>query len=118
MKHNCCKSCKAVLNSIAMFAATALALGVQAATDEDLEPCINGGVSSTGLYASQAEEDQAKRLGIMISSRIAEEIELEPCIDGGISATGLYVSQRAEDEARERNADAEKQVAQVDDSDC
>jgi len=25
----------------------------------DLEPCINGGVSSTGLYVSQALEDEA-----------------------------------------------------------
>ena len=30
-----------------------------AAEDHELEPCINGGVSATGLYPSQAIEDAA-----------------------------------------------------------
>jgi hypothetical protein len=117
MKRNCYKSHKTILSSIAILAATVLAQGVQAATEEGLEPCINGGVSATGLYASQAEENQAKQLGIVKNSRIAGKFDLEPCIDGGVSATGLYVSQEAEDLARKRN-EAEEQVAQVDDSDC
>ena len=117
MKSKCYKSHKTVLGSIAILAVTALTQGVQAATEYDLEPCINGGVSETGLYASQAEENQAKQLGIMKNSRIAGELDFEPCINGGISATGLYVSQKAEDLARKRN-EAEEQVAQVDDSDC
>jgi len=30
------------------------------AAELSLEPCINGGVSASGLYASQTEEDLAK----------------------------------------------------------
>jgi hypothetical protein len=117
MKRNCYKSHKTILSSIAMLAATTLAQGVQAATEEDLEPCINGGVSATGLYASQAEENQAKQFAIVKNSRIAGGLDLEPCINSGVSATGLYVSQRAEDQVKERQVDAEKIVAQADD-DC
>lgn len=117
MKHKGYKSHKTILSSIAILAATALSAGVQAATDEDLEPCINGGVSATGLYASQAEENQAKQFAIVKNSRIAGGLELEPCINGGVSATGLYVSQGAEDQVKERQDDAEKLVAQADD-DC
>ena len=117
MKRNCRKSHKTFLSSIAMLATIIWTQGVQAAMDEDLEPCINGGVSATGLYASQAEEDRAKRLGIMTNSWIAGQLDLEPCINGGVSATGLYLSQRAEDQATKGQGDAEKRVAQVDD-DC
>ncbi|MDZ7750642.1 MAG: hypothetical protein U5S82_03015 [Gammaproteobacteria bacterium] len=54
-----------------------------------LEPCINGGVSASGLFASQAEEDRyhAEQLAL----------ELEPCINGDVSATGLFLSQAEED---------------------
>jgi hypothetical protein len=58
MKRNCYNPRKTVLSSIVLFAAFALAQGVQAATEEDLEPCINGGVSATGLYVSQRVEDK------------------------------------------------------------
>ena len=51
-----------------------------------LEPSINGGVSATGLFASQAEED-----------RYFTSLELEPCINGGVSSTGLFASQAEED---------------------
>ncbi len=118
MKRNCYKSHKTILSSIAMLATIVWAQSALAVTEEDLEPCINGGVSATGLYASQAAEDLAKKLVIVKSSRLVEDPGLEPCIDGGVSASGLYVSQDAEDLARKRHIEAEKQVAHVDDSDC
>lgn len=34
-------------------------LAAESARDLSLEPCMNGGVSASGLYASQAEEDAA-----------------------------------------------------------
>jgi hypothetical protein len=40
-----------------LFAAFILTQGVQAATELDIEPCMNGGVSATGLYVSQSVED-------------------------------------------------------------
>ena len=46
-----------VLSSIVLITASAWAQGVQAATDEELEPCMNGEVSATGLYVSQSVED-------------------------------------------------------------
>ena len=59
----------------------------------DLEPCIDGGVSATGLYASQAQEDR-----LLAERRALEtELDLEPCMDGGVSATGNYASQAEED---------------------
>ncbi len=59
----------------------------------DLEPCINGDVSATGLFASQEEEDR------LLAERQAleTELDLEPCMDGGVSATGNYASQAEED---------------------
>ena len=117
MKRNCYKSHKTILSSIAMLATIVWTQGVLAVTEEDLEPCINGGVSATGLFASQAAEDQAKKFVIVRTSRLVEDLDLEPCIDGGVSATGLYISQDAEDLARKRRIEAEKQVAQADE-DC
>jgi hypothetical protein len=55
-----------------------------------LEPSINGGVSATGMFASQAEEDR------YFAERRA--LELEPCVNGGVSATGMFASQAEEDE--------------------
>jgi len=117
MKRNCYKSYKTVLSSITILAAFSWAQGVQATTEEDLEACINGAVSATGLYASQAEEDRAKRLAVMNNSWIAGQLDLEPCINGGVSATGLYVSQKIEDRVTKGQVDADERVAQVDD-DC
>jgi hypothetical protein len=55
-----------------------------------LEPSINGGVSASGLFASQAAEDRyhAERLAL----------ELEPCINGSVSASGRFASQAEENE--------------------
>ena len=54
-----------------------------------LEPSINGGVSASGLFASQDEEDA-------YLADLASE-ELEPCINGEVSESGLYASQAEED---------------------
>lgn len=58
-----------------------------------LEPSINGGVSASGLFATQAEEDAH------LAARVALEVELElePCINGGVSANGLFASQDEQD---------------------
>ncbi len=61
-----------------------------------LEPSINGGVSASGLFASQAEEDA-------YLAELAAEA-LEPCINGGVSANGLFASQTEEDALRSRVA--------------
>lgn len=62
------------------------------ALDEDsLEPCINGGVSATGEFVSQAEED------LHVAGRQAIDLNLEPCINGDVSASGEFASQAEED---------------------
>ncbi len=53
-----------------------------------LEPSINGGVSASGLFASQADEDRYR------ADRQA--LDLEPCINGGVSASGSFASQAEE----------------------
>lgn len=60
----------------------------QAVDPYALEPSINGGVSASGLFASQEEED----------TYFANEtaLELEPCINGDVSATGLFANQAEE----------------------
>jgi len=52
-----------------------------------LEPCINGEVSASGLYPTQADEDAAR----------AAEQRPEPSINGQVSASGLYPTQAIED---------------------
>ena len=78
------------------LSAAALALsragGSALAADLALEPAVNGSVSASGLYPTQAQEDAALRR----ESRYA----LEPCINGAVSASGTYVTQAAEDAAR------------------
>jgi hypothetical protein len=82
------------------FAPALLLTGVTAhgasSADYALEPCINGGVSASGLFASQAEEDRA------LAERLA--LELEPCINGEVSASGRFSSQAEEDMAGRRMA--------------
>ncbi len=58
-----------------MFALLMISVGsVYATVNLELEPCINGEVSASGNFPSQAQED---------------EFYLEPCINGGVSADGL-----------------------------
>ena len=59
----------------------------------DLEPCINGGVSATGNYPSQAAEDHALARSEVSKS---EDLQLEPCVNGGVSALGRYPNQAQE----------------------
>jgi hypothetical protein len=56
-----------------------------------LEPSINGGVSATGMFPSQEEEDR------YLANLREIELDLEPCINGGVSAGGLFSSQEEED---------------------
>jgi hypothetical protein len=80
------------------------------AADHRLEPAINGQVSASGNFASQAGEDwyQAQQ-------RIAAELraehqlallhqadldpQLEPCINGNVSPSGLFASPELEEAA-------------------
>ena len=54
-----------------------------------LEPSINGGVSASGLFPSQEQEDA------YLAMLAAEE--LEPCINGDVSESGLFATQAEED---------------------
>jgi len=73
-----------------------LTAGQAGASDSlELEPCINGSVSSSGLFTSQAEEDLYGAVtfdGLELARQ-----ELEPCINGEVSASGLFSSQVEED---------------------
>jgi hypothetical protein len=83
---------KATIN-FAVIGLYALATSALASDyDLELEPCINGAVSESGLFASQEEEDR------FIRDRLeASDLDLEPCINGNVSSSGLYSSQEAED---------------------
>jgi hypothetical protein len=62
------------------------ALAGDATSQNALEPCINGQVSASGLYATQAGEDAARQAQ-----------RLEPALNGEVSASGLYPTQAIED---------------------
>ena len=64
-----------------------------AADTLELEPCINGGVSASGLFVSQAQEDAYR-------TQTLADLELEPCINGGVSASGSFASQAEEAASR------------------
>jgi len=89
-----------------LLAPTLLAAGTLAPADHfdrdpyALEPSINGGVSATGLFASQAAEDRH----LAAQRRYREALELEPCINGGVSAAGLFASQAEENATLKRLA--------------
>jgi hypothetical protein len=60
------------------------------ATDErSLEACLNGEVSASGLYPTQAIEDQV----------LASRQSLDAGQNGEVSATGSYITQALEDRA-------------------
>lgn len=77
------------------------------ADDNRLEPAINGQVSASGTFATQAGEDW-----YAAQQRIAAELqaehqlallhqagldaELEPCINGNVSPSGLFASPELE----------------------
>ena len=70
----------------------------------DLEPCINGGVSASGTYATQAAEDLASNY-----QRGSELVDLayEPCVNGGVSSSGRYTSQAMEEVMERGRASSE-----------
>lgn len=92
----------------ALSVATMLALSALASADHAdrgpyaLEPSINGGVSASGLFASQEAEDRY----LAAQRRYGLALELEPCMNGDVSASGLYASQAGEDAASRRLADS------------
>jgi hypothetical protein len=54
--------------NFALFGLFAMAANAMAVDyDLDLEPCINGGVSESGLFASQEEEDRFARARLAVS---------------------------------------------------
>lgn len=62
-----------------------------AATDPtDMDPAMNGGVSSNGMYPNQAMEDAAMNTAAAWAD---DQYALEPAINGGVSENGLYPSQ-------------------------
>jgi hypothetical protein len=62
-------------------------VAAEAVNPNALEPCINGQVSASGLYPTQAEEDAARA-------------RPDPSLDGRVSASGLYPTQAVEDAVR------------------
>jgi hypothetical protein len=80
------------------------------AADNRLEPSINGQVSASGTFATQAGEDwyQAQqRIGAELRAEhqlavlhLAElDPQLEPCINGNVSPSGLFASPELEEAA-------------------
>lgn len=61
---------------------------------EELEPCLNGEVSASGTYASDAEETLARS---RTENAEAHRLALEPCVNGEVSATGVFPTQAHED---------------------
>lgn len=98
MDRNSYKSRKTLSTLLALLALFGATQGTAAADPEELEPCMNGSVSETGLYVTQAQEDKAARKALLNNTQVKHELDLAPCINGGVSATGMYVNQAAEDE--------------------
>ncbi len=66
--------------------------------DPDLEPCINGAVSSSGLFHTQGAEDR-----FILTQLQSSNLDLEACINGAVSTSGLFPSQEAEERFHLRN---------------
>lgn len=60
---------------------------VYAVDDNNLEPCINGEVSATGLFETQEAEDRYFR-----NKFLRKKLAAEPCISGSYSEYGLLDS--------------------------
>ncbi len=76
---------------LVMFISMSLAAGISQAKglgSIDLEPCIDGGVSSSGLFPSQELEDRYSTF---------DALDVEPALNGAVSASGLYPTQEMED---------------------
>jgi hypothetical protein len=66
-----------------LLVATAMA-EPPASGEHALEPCINGAVSATGLFATQAEEDGY--FAALQARTKAKEIKAEVSLSGGFTA--------------------------------
>ncbi len=77
------------LKAITLIAALSAIGSVSAGETRGLEPCLNGEVSASGLYPSQAIEDAVRASGR----------SLDASLNGEVSASGLYPTQAMEDAA-------------------
>ena len=84
----------AKLITISIVAVWFTAVHADPTSQLDLEPCINGGVSASGTYPTQAAEDLAKARQ---EQSDLGDLAYEPCINGGVSSSGRYSSQIMED---------------------
>ena len=74
-----------------VFGLSLLAMSIAQAHDFsslDLEPCINGGVSASGLYPSQGLEDRHGTFN---------ESDLERTPNGGVPSSGRFPNQKMEE---------------------
>ena len=62
-----------VLATTLVFGAMVQAHASDRNVDLVLEPCMNGGVSASGLYQSQAQEDRARNVAFEASGERARE---------------------------------------------
>jgi len=107
MKRN---ALKALAFVAALTAAGSLqAIEVTHPAKTGLDPCLNGDVSASGRFPTQAMEDQfnryldwvaANNLDVThaITPNIAATSALEPAGDGNISASGRFPTQAMEDQ--------------------
>lgn len=77
------------LKAITLIAALSAIGSVSAGETRSLDPCVNGEVSASGLYPSQAIEDAVRASGR----------SLDASLNGEVSASGLYPTQAMEDAA-------------------
>lgn len=80
------RTIQVTLFSVCMVAYVAMA------ENYELEPCVNGEVSASGLFPTQEAEDR-----FIISQLQASNWDLEPCINGDVSSSGMFPNQDAED---------------------
>jgi hypothetical protein len=69
------------------------------ASGQSLDAGQNGEVSASGLYPTQAMEDSALVRSDGVRVAAAHERSLDPCVNGEVSATGSYITQALEDRA-------------------
>ncbi len=79
------------------------------ATEAKLDPCLNGQVSESGRFPTQAMEDEFNRYlswvtenGLGIEHALANPVQpvhaLEPSLDAKVSASGRFPTQTMEDQ--------------------
>lgn len=82
---------KRMISVLSAGALLAMSSFAGATTDPtDMDPAMNGGVSSSGMYPNQAMEDAAVNTA---AAWVDDQHALEPAINGGVSENGLYPSQ-------------------------